>query len=230
MIDKVAHRAGCEIHYYSSKPTLLPTLLSAQYSMWKVVTGWNLEDHRFPMAKLILIFSNVLPFMLYLALIAILVHRFSQTIFTACVVILVAGLGTFLSTFAISLNNHLPAAIAVSAVIFCGIQVKDRQVRGLGWYVVAGLASAFAVSNELPALSFFCLAALAFLVMCPRLFLLGFLPQQAWLQAPILVQLASPRKLEASVRSPTRRRSSDNSSWTTSLMPSVCLTRFARNS
>ena len=176
-IDKVAHRGqDGVIHYYSSKPTLLPTLLSVQYSMWKVVTGWNLEDHRFPMAKLILIFSNVLPFVLYLALIATLVHRFSQTTFTACVVILVAGLGTFLSTFAISLNNHLPAAIAVSAVIFCGIQVKDQQARGLGWYVVAGLASAFAVSNELPALSFFCLAALAFLLMCPRLFLLGFLP------------------------------------------------------
>ena len=157
-IDKVAHRGqDGVIHYYSSKPTLLPTLLSVQYSMWKVVTGWNLEDHRFPMAKLILIFSNVLPFMLYLALIATLVHRFSQTTFTACVVILVAGLGTFLSTFAISLNNHLPAAIAVSTVIFCGIQVKDQQARGLGWYVVAGLASAFAVSNELPALSFFCL-------------------------------------------------------------------------
>ena len=176
-IDKVAHRGeDGDIHYYSSKPTLLPTALAIQYRGLQSLTGWNLEDDRFPMTQLMLVMSNAIPFMIYLALLAVLVHRLTDQAFTSWVVILVAGMGTFLSTFAISLNNHLPAAISVAVVVFCGIQLHDKVFRSLGWFLLAGAAAAFAVSNELPALSFFCLASLAFLKINPRLFLLGFLP------------------------------------------------------
>ena len=176
-IDKVAHlgRDG-KIHYYSSKPTLLPTLLAIKYSGLRSVTGWNLDDNRFAITKLILLATNVLPFMIYLGLIAVLARRLAREDWTGWVIVLTAGLGTFLSTFAISLNNHLPAAICVAAVLFCGVQLYDRRVSGLGWFVLAGAAAAFAVSNELPALSFFGLACLAFLRLNWRLFLVGFLP------------------------------------------------------
>jgi hypothetical protein len=176
-IDKVAHRGqDGAIHYYSSKPTLLPTLLAIEYRGLQSLTGWNLEDDRFAMTQLMLVMSNAIPFVIYLSLLAILVHRLTQKAFTSWVVILVAGMGTFLSTFAISLNNHLPASIAIAVVVFCWIQLQDQKYRGLGWFLLAGAAAAFAVSNELPALSFFCLASLAFLKMNPRFFLLGFLP------------------------------------------------------
>ncbi|MCG8653772.1 MAG: hypothetical protein MI861_28295, partial [Pirellulales bacterium] len=69
--------------------------------------------------------------------------------------------GTMVLPFSISLNNHLPAAAMTATVmwIYLLVAAKLRQeqempVRVSSWYgFVAGLASAFTVANELPALS-----------------------------------------------------------------------------
>ena len=176
-IDKVAHRGkDGQIHYYSSKPTLFPTLLAFKYRWLKAFTGKDLEHDRFAMAKMILILTNVLPFAIYLGLLAILVHRMSVADWAGWTVVAGAGMGTFLSTFAISINNHLPAAICVMVVVFCWLQLADRRAKGIGWFILAGLAAAFAVSNELPALSLLCLASLGFLWLNWKFFILGFLP------------------------------------------------------
>jgi hypothetical protein len=73
---------------------------------------------------------------------------------------------TMLLPFAVSLNNHLPAAAATALVMWIFIKtakhyhytvVNDAVRIGPGWFIVAGLAAAFAVANELPALSMFAL-------------------------------------------------------------------------
>ena len=51
-------------HYYSSKPTLLPTLLAAEYGLIKQLTGTSLVEHPFYVGRLMLILSNVLPLLL----------------------------------------------------------------------------------------------------------------------------------------------------------------------
>src|SRR5215208_996776 len=61
-IDLVRHRGpdGYE-HYYSSKPTLLTTLLAGEYWLLKTLTGATLAEQPHYVSRLMLLLTNVLP-------------------------------------------------------------------------------------------------------------------------------------------------------------------------
>ena len=176
-IDLVRHRArdGRE-HFYSSKPPLLPTLLAAKYWLVKQVTGATLAQDPFFVARVLLITTNVLPMVLYFCILVMLVEQLGMTDWGRIYVLGTATWGTFLTTFAVTLNNHLPAAVSVLLAILAAYQTMYRGKRHAFWYVLAGLAGAFAVANELPALSFFCLLTLAFVWHAPGRTLLWYVP------------------------------------------------------
>jgi hypothetical protein len=75
-IDLVRHRGpdGRE-HYYSSKPTLLPTLLAGEYWLFKKLTGLSLAvpEQVWPVVRLMLVLTNVVPLVIALYLLARLV-------------------------------------------------------------------------------------------------------------------------------------------------------------
>ena len=93
--------------------------------------------------------------------------------------------GTFLTTFAVTINNHLVAAIAVllATALTWHIWLGERS----WWYFAgAGLCAAFAAANELPALSFVaCVAAAAWWRSWPRT-LLAFVPAALLVAAGLL--------------------------------------------
>src|SRR5258707_876161 len=99
---------------------------------------------------------------------------FSRIFMVAC-----GTLGTFLTTFATVVNNHLPAAVSAAIALMIGLRiVYDREQRA--WmYFLAGLFAAFTAANELPALSFFCLLSAWLLWKAPRLTLAAYLPGAA---------------------------------------------------
>jgi hypothetical protein len=66
-------------------------------------------------------------------------------------VVAAAGVGTFLSTFAVTLNNHLPAATSAMAALYCLLQWRKEGTGNASWYWLAGFASALAAAFELPA-------------------------------------------------------------------------------
>jgi hypothetical protein len=176
-IDRVRHkgRDGVE-HDYSSKPPLLPTLLAGKYWLLKQVAGVGLVDSPFYVARIMLVTTNVLPLALYFVVLVFLVESVGTTDWGRVFVVAVATWGTFLSTFAVTLNNHLPAAISVLLAAYAAIRIlhdRDRRVR---WFAMAGGFSAFAVANELPALSLFAMLLTALLWKHPRQTLAGFVP------------------------------------------------------
>ncbi len=81
-IDLVRHRGpdGRE-HYYSSKPTLLSTLLAGQYWLIKRTTGMSLAvpSQVWFVSRLMLFLTNVLPLAVALVLLAQLVERLGTT-------------------------------------------------------------------------------------------------------------------------------------------------------
>jgi hypothetical protein len=176
-IDMVRHKGhdGKE-HYYSSKPTLLPTLLAAQYWLFKKLIGAGLQDHPFYIGRSMLIITNVLPMILYFALLAHLVERYGTTSRGRILVMACATWGTFLTTFAVTLNNHLPAAISVLMALAAALAIWCDGRRNLWYFAAAGLLSAFAAANELPALSFFAAIGAALLWKSPGRTLLAFVP------------------------------------------------------
>jgi hypothetical protein len=179
-IDLVRHRGhdGRE-HYYSSKPPLLATLVAGKYWVLQRLTGWTLRYDVFAVMRVLLVTTNLLPLLLYF----VLLHRWaeeytvrpwSRVFFMAC-----ATFGTLLTPFAVTLNNHLPAAVSALVTMYLALRIHADRDKSLGYFALCGLASAFTAANELPALAFTALVTWWLLIGFPRQTLLGYLPGAA---------------------------------------------------
>ncbi|MEK6248485.1 MAG: hypothetical protein N2C12_09930, partial [Planctomycetales bacterium] len=116
-IDMVKHERWGTPNLYSSKPTLLPTTLAGVYWIVKMSTGWTLADQPFQVVRTMLLLINIPAMVLLLVLLARLLERFGKTDWGRLLVMATATFGTFLTTFAVTLNNHLiAAALAMVAV------------------------------------------------------------------------------------------------------------------
>jgi hypothetical protein len=179
-IDLVRHRGhdGLE-HYYSSKPPLFPTLVAGQYWVIKHVFGVRIADKPLYVMRTMLILTNVAPLAVCFVLLAWLVERLGSTTWGRLFVMAVATWGTYLTTMSVTLNNHLPAAIAaLVAVCLCVPILRDRNAPWW-YYAFAGLAAAFTAANELPALSFLGLVGLGLFWRSPLKTMLAFVPAVA---------------------------------------------------
>jgi hypothetical protein len=177
-IDLVRHRGpdGRE-HYYSSKPTLLPTLLAGEYWLVKRLTGLSLSvpEQVWPVARLMLVLTNVVPLVIALYLLARLVEHFGQTDWGRLFAFFAAALATFVTTFSVTLNNHSLAACTVIFALAAAIPVW--QGRG-DWrhLATAGFFFAFTAANELPGLSLCVFAGAALATRFPLKTAVAFVP------------------------------------------------------
>ena len=113
-IDMVKHDG----HLYSSKPPLLPTLMAAVY--WPIYRfgGVSLGTHPYEIGRFMLVLFNLIPLAIYFLLLAALVERFGTTDWGRIFVMATACFATFLTTFVIVINNHLPAAVCALAAVY----------------------------------------------------------------------------------------------------------------
>ena len=176
-IDVVRHRgADGQLHYYSSKPPLLPTLYAGVYWLIRTATGWDLLHEPFAVARSMLILVNLVPLVIFwwafLKWFSWRVEDPWSNLVMACMVVL----GTFLSTFVITLNNHLPAAMGIALSVWCLDRIAIRNDRRWRWFVLCGLGTSFGAANELPALSWVAAAGAVLMFVAPKGTLLGYLP------------------------------------------------------
>ncbi|HET6878747.1 MAG TPA: hypothetical protein VFI31_01175 [Pirellulales bacterium] len=163
-------------HLYSSKPPLLATLMAGPYWVIYQVTGTTLGEHPFAIGRPLLVLFNVLPMIVYFASVARLVERFGLSDWGRLFVMACATFGTFLSTFAVTINNHLTAAVSAAIALNAALRVWYDGERRLRWLFVAGFFAAFTAANELPALAFFAAVAVGLLYRAPAATLKAFLP------------------------------------------------------
>jgi len=181
-IDKVVHRGRDGlIHSYSSKPPLLATIVAGEYWLLASQTGWVLTESPLPVVRALLTINSVICLAILMILLASFLEPMFVSDWTRYFVLAAAGWGTFLTTFAITLNNHLPAATTAMATIW----LADRIVRQPGQRVWSrcfwmGIWAAMTVAFELPAVSLFGVVALVALVRAPKGLLAGFLPGLSW--------------------------------------------------
>lgn len=153
-IDMVQHRGrDGELHLYSSKPPLSYVPTAGLYWLVKSATGMTLAERPHTVGRLILLFVNVLPLAVMIAVVAALAERFGKTDWGRIFVVAVAALATMLKPFVVVLNNHLPAAVAAAMTLYAVARILADGDHRKRWYALAGLAAAFTASNELPALS-----------------------------------------------------------------------------
>ncbi len=171
-IDRVVHRgADGKMHSYSSKPPLYSTMVAVVYQLFYWSTGMTLTDEPIYATRIMLALVN-LPLLAIFFLCTIGAIEYIgldkwPSRFAAASVFF----GTLMLPFAITLNNHLPAAAATALVMYlytslaekldCDFSGMSVRVRWFVW-ALAGFSAAMVAANELPALSMFCVWAVLF--------------------------------------------------------------------
>jgi hypothetical protein len=148
--------------FYSSKPPLLPTIVAGEYWLLKKTFGWSIAEHRWSVVPIILLTFNLLPFVIYLLLLARLLEKFGTSDWGRLYVLAAACFGTFLTAFAITLNNHTVAACSALFALYPALRIYNDGQRNPGLYILTGLFAGFTAANELPATAF---AAALFLLL-----------------------------------------------------------------
>lgn len=176
-IDKVQHQdASGEWRFYSSKPVLYPTILAGQYWLIKNVTGATLADQPFYVGRVMLILTNVVPLVIAFFVIALMVERFGSSDFGRVFVVASATFGTLMTSFAVTINNHVPAAVGVTIALYALLVIWYDGDRRWWLFILAGICGAFAAANELPALAFLACVGLGLFLRAPVRTLALFLP------------------------------------------------------
>ena len=165
-------------YLYSSKPPLLPTLMAIPYAVMYLGSNGRitLENHPYYVVRITLLLVHLLPLVVGWFLLARLIERFGTTDWGRIFCVAFVCFGTFLSTFVVTLNNHLPAVFCVTVAMYCGVRVFFDGETRLRYFFCAGFCSAFVVFCELPALSFLGLLGLAMLLKFPKQTLLAGAP------------------------------------------------------
>jgi hypothetical protein len=98
-------------------------------------------------------------------------------------VLATAVFATFLTTFAIVLNNHVQGAVCAAIALYAALRIWFDGQRRWRYFIVAGLFSALLAADELPGLSLTAALGLALLWKAPRQTLLAWLPAVALVAA-----------------------------------------------
>jgi hypothetical protein len=177
-IDRVMNPDTLE--FYSSKPPLLATLLAGIYWIFLHVFGVSLIDSPTTIVRAMLLLVNALPFAGYLWLLTRVAERWGKTDWGKLYVVAAGAFATIVNPFLITLNNHTVGTFAVMLAWWSVLCVWDavcrRETPAWQHFVSAGFFAAFAVTTEMPALSFAAAAFVLLLWWCPRQALLLFLP------------------------------------------------------
>ena len=123
-IDKVYHLGpDGRYHYYSSKPPLMSVVLAGEYWVIKNTVGISIAKHPFYVGRAILVVTNGLLLLGLLWPTIWIVERYARSDFARIGIVATVCFGTFLTTFATTINNHLLAATSVAIALYCGLRV-----------------------------------------------------------------------------------------------------------
>jgi hypothetical protein len=174
-VDKVLHPDRQE--FYATKPPLLTVAAAGEYWLLRKFLKWEIDEQRWEVVVTILLTLNVLPLAIALWLLALLLERYGVTDWGRLFVFAVACFGTFLTTFSVTLSNHVPAACCVLFAAYALLSrddgghtearlgefyphLGDRPVLGEGVRMsplrplLAGFFAGLAVCLDLPAAAF----------------------------------------------------------------------------
>jgi len=155
-------------YIYSSKPTLLPTVMAVPYWLLYHTTGISLRDNPFVATRILLVIINLIPLVLAWILLGRMVDRLARTVWSKIFAMSVICFATFASTFANTLNNHLPGFVAIVFALYGMFRIMVDGETRFRYFILTGFFGAFAVACELPALALAAGLCLLLLIYYPR--------------------------------------------------------------
>ena len=179
-IDMVCHPHGDDkdgVRYlYSTKPPLLPTVMAVPYWAIYKTTGYTFDTHPYLMARLMLVICHLIPLVIGWYLMTLMIERFGKSDWGRIFAVAFMCFATFLSTFVVTLNNHLPAIFCIILATYAGVRIWFDGDTRKRWFAVAAFFAAFAFACELPAALFFAVLGLTLLIKYPRQTLIAGVP------------------------------------------------------
>ncbi len=178
-IDIVRHRgADGKEHFYSSKPPLLTAMYAIVCKPVTMLFGKKLTEEPFLIGRTVMLLVNVLPLTLWWIWLAFWLEKNVSNLWSRFILLNMALWGSFLTTFAATLNNHLHGALFFSLSIGLVLQIiqayKLGQKKSWSIWVLCGVTSALVVACELPALAWAVAASVVLLAVDWRKLLLGY--------------------------------------------------------
>ncbi|MBA4187090.1 MAG: hypothetical protein C0467_03645 [Planctomycetaceae bacterium] len=163
--------------FYSSKPPLMPMLLAGEYWLLKNLFGWDITRDRFVVIPFIVFTVNVLPFAVYLVLLARLIEATGKTDFGRLLAFTAGAVGTFLITFSTTLNNHSPAVFCVLFAVYPLVRaMQEKRDMSPAGYLCCGFFASFAATFDLPAAALLAALGIPLFIARTRNTMLFFLP------------------------------------------------------
>lgn len=176
-IDVVKHGLRDEVwdprnpssgYLYSSKPTLLPTVMAAPYWILYNAFGLSLQKDPFLTARILLVVYNLIPLAVAFCCVARVINLLGRSNWSKVFALLSTLFGFFTLTFVATLNNHIPGFVSISIALWAACEIICLEKRDAFHFFCAGFFGAFAVACELPALAFAGLLCVALLVKAPK--------------------------------------------------------------
>jgi len=143
-IDLVKHND----HFYSTKPPLLPWIVTQMYKGLKLATGWTLDTHLLTVTRILLFLLNIVPMTIALVLWRGMIAERVRDPFAQLYAMTLLSGGTMLSPFLAVFNNHTVAATSVMIGIWAVDRIH-REVNGKWEFLLAGAAFAFGTCTAL---------------------------------------------------------------------------------
>jgi hypothetical protein len=137
-------------------------LCAGPYWLLHTATGWTLGDHPFAVGRMLMVLFGLVPLVVTFVYTFRLIEATGTTDWGRLWAAALATGGTLLTTFAVVLTNHVPAAACTAASAWYLRRVACDGVRSSATFAAAGLAAGLAAAFELPALAW-CAAVFAIL-------------------------------------------------------------------
>ena len=150
--------------------------MAGEYWLITRLTGWTLATHPYAIGRIMLVTFNLLPLVIYFVLWGRVADRVGTTDWGRIFTMACATLGTFLTTFAVSINNHLPAAVTALATVCVCLRITVDGERRLWYFALGGFFAALTVASELPAMALLAAVTALLLWHAPRQTLLAYVP------------------------------------------------------
>jgi hypothetical protein len=165
-------------HFYSSKPPFLETLLAGEYWLLKKITLGRLSFANSPpsVIRIMVATVNLVPLVIFLGLFSRLLDRLAPDPWIRAYAMTAAGLGTFLTGFSITLNNHTIAAFSSFFALYPAFLIWCEGQRRWLLFALAGFFAGFAAVNEFPAAAFLVALGAGLAWKAPRKTFTCFLP------------------------------------------------------
>lgn len=174
---------GVELHRVTEEkrgPRNVEKPIEGQPGKFEKVTETDREPVKWPVYvyyfKPILILFNVVPFLVFLVLLARFLDRHASNDWAWFFVLFSAAWATYLFAYNQTLNNHTIAAYSAFFALYPFLRIWSDGRRGWGYFASSGLFGGFCACNELPAALFGLLLFLLLVFRFPKKTLLFFVP------------------------------------------------------